>query len=68
MKRILSLALVLAMAFSMISTFASVLPLISVVVPRTSSWCAWCDVDRSNGDLRNLMVRMKRNPQNAGSM
>ena len=38
----------------------------TVVVPRTSSWCAWCEVDRSNGDLRSLMVRMNRNPMNAG--
>jgi hypothetical protein len=45
----------------------AILPENSVVMPLTSSWCAWCEVDRSNGDLRNLNSRMKRKPRKIGS-
>src|SRR5664279_2623784 len=38
-----------------ISMSASARPENSVVIPRTSSWWAWCEEERSNGDLRNLI-------------
>ncbi len=50
----------------MTSTFANVRPLISVVTPFTSSWCAWWLYDRSNGDLRSLMVSTNMSARNAG--
>src|SRR6185369_12965936 len=45
-----------------ISISARARPENSVVMPRTSSWCAWCEHERSNGDLRNLITRVNRNP------
>ena len=29
----------------------------SVVTPLTISWCAWCEVEMSNGDFRSFIVR-----------
>ena len=50
----------------MTSTFANVRPLISVVTPFTSSWCAWWLYDRSNGDLRSLIVSTNMSAKNVG--
>ena len=47
------------------STKPSVGPLISVVTPRTISWCAWCDMEISKGDLRSLIVSTNKKPKNA---
>src|SRR5512136_365048 len=45
-----------------ISIFPRLGPAKSVVTPLTISWCAWCEVERSNGDFRSLMVSTIRYP------
>ena len=38
------------------------------MTPLTISWCAWCDIEISNGDFLNLIVSMNRKPINTPGM